>query len=275
LVCDLQIMTLSPVAALVRQHDPDRFLACLFAPPERREAAFVACAFHHELARAREVVSHPTLALIRLQWWREVVEGARRRHEVAQPLGDMLDSGQLHAGDLLEMIAGREAEAWDSIPDVAAWRDYLLRAFGGVAVAMGRALGAGAQDVQRLRLLGAGYGATGVLLGVAGLAGQGRCLLPQDVLAAHGLTPEDVIHDPRQAQPAIADLAGIAGELLASPQRQSASGAAGRGTGAFDRAIVAASLPAVLARRDLQRQARVRGFGDKFALIWAGVTCRV
>ena len=32
-------------------------------------------AFNHELARAREAVSEPPLALIRLQWWREVVEG--------------------------------------------------------------------------------------------------------------------------------------------------------------------------------------------------------
>ena len=63
------------IAALVRRHDPDRFLTALFAPPERRDALLTLYAFNHELARAREAVSEAPLALIRLQWWREVVEG--------------------------------------------------------------------------------------------------------------------------------------------------------------------------------------------------------
>jgi 15-cis-phytoene synthase len=62
------------MAALVRRHDPDRFLTSLFAPPEKRDALLTLYAFNHELARAREAVSEPPLALIRLQWWREVVE---------------------------------------------------------------------------------------------------------------------------------------------------------------------------------------------------------
>ena len=73
---------LSAVGEIVRRHDPDRFLTALFAPAERREALFVLYAFNHELARAREVAREPMLAMVRLQWWREVVEGARRRHEV-------------------------------------------------------------------------------------------------------------------------------------------------------------------------------------------------
>ena len=45
------------IAALVRRHDPDRFLTALFAPPERRDALLTLYAFNHELARAREVAS--------------------------------------------------------------------------------------------------------------------------------------------------------------------------------------------------------------------------
>src|SRR5579859_2497108 len=99
---------LSPAGDLVRCHDPDRFLTALFAPAERRETLFLLYAFNHELARAREVASEPTLALIRLQWWREVVEGARRRHEVAGPLGEALDARRLDKDDLLAMVEGRE-----------------------------------------------------------------------------------------------------------------------------------------------------------------------
>ncbi len=81
------------LAALLRQHDPDRFLTALFAPPERRDALLALYAFNHELARAREVASEPTLALIRLQWWREVVGGAVRHHAVATPLSAAIDAG--------------------------------------------------------------------------------------------------------------------------------------------------------------------------------------
>src|SRR5271166_6483085 len=95
------------IAALVRRHDPDRFLTALFAPPEKRDALLTLYAFNHELARAREVVSEPPLALIRLQWWREVVEGADRRHEVAEPQRVAIQAGDLDRGDLLSLIAMR------------------------------------------------------------------------------------------------------------------------------------------------------------------------
>src|SRR3984957_11908633 len=179
---------LSPAAAVVRRNDPDRFLTALFAPPDRREALLLLYAFNHELARAREVVSQPTLALIRLHWWREVIEGARRRHEVAGPLGDALDAGLFDAADLAAMIDGREAEAEPAMPTLAAWHAYLRATAGGVAVAAGRLLGADAAMLERLRVLGTAYGMAGQLRSVAALARHGRCMLPEDVLAKHGLT---------------------------------------------------------------------------------------
>src|SRR3954470_4745305 len=114
------------IAALVRQHDPDRFLTALFAPSDKRDALLTLYAFNHELARAREAVSEPGLALIRLQWWREVVEGALRRHPVATPLAAAIAAGLFEAGDLLAMIDAREVEAEPAIETLAGWRDYLL-----------------------------------------------------------------------------------------------------------------------------------------------------
>src|SRR5579871_2069282 len=99
------------LAAVVRRCDPDRFLTALFAPAEKRDALFALYAFNHELARAREVVTEPPLSLIRLQWWREVVDGAYRRHEVAAPLRAAVDAGHLDRNDLLRLIDAREAEA--------------------------------------------------------------------------------------------------------------------------------------------------------------------
>src|SRR6476659_2869718 len=51
---------LSPVAALVRRHDHDRFQTVLFAPAARREALFALYAFNYEIARVRDSVSQPT-----------------------------------------------------------------------------------------------------------------------------------------------------------------------------------------------------------------------
>ena len=131
-----------PLAGFVRRHDPDRFLTALFAPPEKRSALFALYAFNHELARAREAVSEPALALIRLQWWREVVEGANRRHEVATPLRAAIEAGALDSADLLPIIDAREMEAEPAIPTLEAWRAYLRGTAGGIAVAAGRLLGA-------------------------------------------------------------------------------------------------------------------------------------
>jgi phytoene synthase len=174
----------------------------------------------------------------------------------------MLDTGAISTVDLLEMISGRETEAYETLADVAEWLAYLDAAFGAVAVAIGRALGADEDERARLRQLGAGYGAVGVLLGVSALAGQGRCLLPEGVLGAHGLTRDDVLHDPRVARPVIDALSEHAARLLQA------------GAGPYRGAVVAAALPAVLARRDLARTERVRGLGDKLAVLWAGLTGR-
>src|SRR4051794_18666354 len=140
------------IATLVRRHDPDRFLTALFAPSERRDALLTLYAFNHELARAREAVSEPGLALIRLQWWREVVEGAPRRHPVATPLAAAIAAGLFDIGDLLAIIDAREIEAEPLIETLAAWRDYLSGGAGGLAVAAGRLLGA--PDPEALRPFG-------------------------------------------------------------------------------------------------------------------------
>ena len=251
---------------VVQRHDPDRFLAALFAPAGRREALLALYAFNHELARAREVTTEPTLALIRLQWWREVVEGARRRHDVATPLAAALDAGTLHAPDLLSLIAAREAEAEPSVPDRAAWEAYVQGTAGTLAVAAGRALGADEALRARLAGLGTAYGVAGQLRSIQALARQGRCLLPEDMLAAHGLTVHAVIARPDAPalHPVLAELAGWGRHLL----RQAG--------GRFPRPALAAALPAVLARRDLRRVGQAagpRGFGDRMAVViaaWVG-----
>ncbi len=252
----------SSLAGFVRRHDPDRFLTALFAPPAKREALFALYAFNHELARARETVSEAPLALIRLQWWREVVEGSRRRHEIAEPLSAFVDAGALPRDDLLGIIEAREIEPGPVIETSREWHNYLQAGAGGLAVAAARLLGA--TEPEQFRSYGAVFGLAGLLRSVGAHARQGRCLLPLDELAAHQLSPDQVIADPQTAL-------GVVGQL-------SRKGLALLRHTRLPRALVAAALPAVLARRDLRRVdlfPRPRGAGDRLAVIWAGFTGRI
>lgn len=256
---------IDPLTALVRRHDPDRFLTALFAPPDRRPALLALYAFNHELARAREAASEPTLALIRLHWWREVVEGARRRHEVATPLTEAIAAGLLDPADLLPIVDAREIEAEPRIETLDEWRRYILTGAGGLAVAAGRLLGA--EQPEALRPFGAAYGVAGHLRGLAALAAQGRCLLPADLLAEQELSPEAAIADPTaQGVRRVCDMLAKEGlAMLAGAARP-------------PQAAIAAALPAVLARRDLARWPAVvnqpRGLGDRLAVTFAALRGR-
>lgn len=243
----------------MRRRDPDRFLTALFAPADRRAALLTLYAFNHELTRAREVTSEPTLALIRLHWWREVVQGTPKRHEIATPLSDAIAQGLFVPAELLALVEAREREVEGDFATLADWRAWLLAGAGGLAVAAARLLGA--VDPGSFRAAGAVYGAAGVLRATGALATQGRCLLPLDLLDRHGLVPEAVIGDPASAAPVAASLA------------QQALGLWSRS--AVTRATVAAALPGVLGRRDLRRWPRVahpRRFGDRLAVTIRGLT---
>ncbi|GGC47441.1 hypothetical protein GCM10011504_27340 [Siccirubricoccus deserti] len=271
---------LEGVAGFARRHDPDRFLCAIFAPQAARETLFALIAFNHELARAREAAKTPLIALMRLQWWRDVVEDAAagkpaRRHEVAAPLHAAIRAGAFDADRLLAMVDAREAEAEEEgIPTTAAFAAYLRGTAGGFAVAAGWLLGAPPAVLPALQDAGAAYGLAGVLRSVPALAARGRCLLPLDALAAEGLAPEAVMAAPTAAavrrvvaslaRPALDTLPGLRQRLRGLP-----------------RGALAAALPLVLARRDLRRLAAgrtvpaERGFGDRAAVALAGLLGRV
>jgi len=245
------------LADLVRRHDPDRYFCTLFAPAAAREALFTLYAFNHELARAREVTREPGLALIRLQWWREVVEGAVRQHEVARPLAELIAAGVVPVAPLLSMIDMREAEAMEPPATVAVFLARMQQGPGALAQAAGLVLGG--EVLPRLGALGAAYGVAGTLRNVAALARQERCALPLDLLAAAGLGVEQAIAEPALALAAVrADFAAALRLLLGRPRRVA-------------RAVLAAALPGVLARRDLARDvpAGERGGFDRLAVLWS------
>lgn len=159
------------LAALVKRVDPDRYFCALLAPAAARDALLALYAFDHELARASLVASMAPLALIRLQWWREVVEGAARKHEVATPLTAALNQGRLSRDLCLAMIEGRERETDGAFADMAAFEEYCLAAHGAAMAAAGAAVGC--FEGEALRRLGAGCGAVWVMRKRQGLRPEG------------------------------------------------------------------------------------------------------
>lgn len=111
---------LSYCAREVRRNDPERFLTCLFAPAERREALFALYAFNQEIAKTRSVVSEPLLGEIRLTWWRdaigEIYQGQPRQHEVVQELAKAVAAYGLTRAHFDRMIEARAQDLTEEPP---------------------------------------------------------------------------------------------------------------------------------------------------------------
>ena len=230
--------TSSSLLEHVKRADPDRFFCSLFAPAQKREALWLLYAFNHELARAREVTTEPMMALMRLAWWREVVEGTDKKHEIATKLAQALAAGVFERTDLAKLIDAREMEAEPEMPDLDAFVKYARGTAGQLARISGKLLGA---DCDAAEALGTAYGISGILRAAPFLAAQGRSLLPAD-----GTGRAEIIAVAR-------------GMLREKPPRQ----------------IMAAVLPAVFAKRDLGKAYRPRGLGDRLAVISSAITGRI
>ena len=264
---------LSAAGRIARTHDPDRFLTALFAPPGRREALLVLIAFNHELVRALETPSlrvgaTPIAALIRLQWWREVVEGQSRRHEIAEPLVGLLDAGLVARETLLSLIEAREQEV-EGTATMADWQAQQLGGAGGLQVALAEALGEGRPAaLQAVRRIGAAYAAGAIVRNHRAIVRAGRCPLPDELLFDAGSSRDGLLaaHDPRLAPAVLEPLreAGRCWLVEAGLVEAGRHGAQWRRPG---RDRIAAWLPAVLARSDLAGGSPgARGLGDRLAL---------
>ena len=190
---------LSPVGARARAADYDRYLSALFAPAARREALFALIAFNHEIARIPEVVSEPMLGRIRLQWWRETLEAIHdgkpaRRHEVALPLADAIHAWGLDRSAFERLLDGREADLEpDAPPDLAGLERYAAATGGALTALMLQACGAdGVSGLEAGREIGTAWALIGTLRAAPRHAAQGRVMLPADLLAAAGITAEDI-----------------------------------------------------------------------------------
>jgi len=182
---------LSPVAALVRRHDRDRFQTVLFAPAARREALFALYAFNYEIARVRERVTEPTLGRIRLEWWRETIaaayeDGPVRRHDVVDALTDAIRVHGPTREHFDRLIDGREQDLAEQGPTSLAGLEHYAEAASARLIYLALEI-LGVHDLTARQAglhVGIAYGLAGLLRAMPHQARASRPLVPAEVAAA-------------------------------------------------------------------------------------------
>jgi phytoene synthase len=247
---------LSPVAALVRRHDRDRYQTALFAPAARREALFALYAFNYEIARVRESVTQPMLGQIRLQWWRENIAaafegGPVRQHVVVAPLIGAIRELALTRAHFDRLIDARETDLGDQPPpNLAALREY-AEASSGRLVRLALEM-LGVQDPCACEAglhVGIAYSLAGLLRAMPFHARAGRQFIPADIAGRSGLSEQDY-----RALRSTSALRSVTAELAAAASGH--LGAARAHRAKIPRSALPALLPAVVAQRSLLRLKR-------------------
>ena len=179
--------------ALVRRADPDRWFSSLFAPTAMRQHLHALYAFSAEIAQIRDIVSDPTPGEIRLQWWREAIEGEPRGDVAAHPVAAALLATRarfgLPRGPLTDLIDARTFDLYDDpMPGLRQLEGYcgetssVLFRLASLILRDGREPGGAVAAGHG----GVAYAIVGLLRALPWRVGQGRDFVPSEVLANHG-----------------------------------------------------------------------------------------
>ena len=204
-------------AALVREADRDRYLATLFAPPERRGALLSLYAFDIEISRIRDLAHEPMPGEIRLQWWREVVEGERAGEAAANPVSAALlatlTRHRLPAEKLTGLVEARRFDIYDEpMPTLAALQSYASNTAGAIFDCATGILDAASQE----NAIEAGRAQTiaNVIAFLPRHAARRQLFVPLDLLRQYGSSPDEIFA--MQASP---ELRGALAELRLRARR--------------------------------------------------------
>ncbi|EKS28128.1 phytoene/squalene synthase family protein [Afipia felis] len=205
-------------AQLVRDHDFERYAATLFVPPRARRPLLALYAFNTELRRIRDHVSQPLPGEIRLQWWRDLVDGDARGSVEANPVAaELMAAAANHDLPRNELSRLVDARVFDLYDDPMLSLDMLERycddTAGRLFSLSARILG-GKSDAVGHAAHHTGI-AQGIVRAIQGLplhAARKQLYLPQDVLNESGAKEADLFagRSTPQLQAAITRLSDVA-----------------------------------------------------------------
>jgi 15-cis-phytoene synthase len=202
-------------AELVRSADRDRFIATLFAPSQHCNALHALYAFDIEVGRVRDLAREAMPGEIRLQWWREVLQGQRNAEAKASPVAaaflNTVEMYRLPVGEMLDLIEARRFDLYNEpMPTVAQLEDYAAKTSSAVIGTAARILGVDA--VEAAWPAGIAYAMASLLAALPKHAARGQLYLPVQLLERYGLRAQDVLAGSRPASlnAAAAELRGLA-----------------------------------------------------------------
>jgi phytoene synthase len=251
-------------ADLVRNADRDRFVATLFAPARNRDALYALYGFNAEIARVRDRAREAAAGEIRLQWWREVVQGERGGEAIASPVAasllNAIEHYRLPVNAILSLIEARRFDLYDEpMRTIAELEDYTLKTASALIAMAAQILGVDA--VVAARPAGTAYALTQLLAAVPGHATRGQLYLPLELLDRHGAHAADVFA--RRTSPALnqaaADLHRLARDHLATAANKLRM---------LPQQALPAFLPIASVRRSLDRLDRSDIFSPKALSPW-------
>ncbi|MDR6431136.1 phytoene/squalene synthase family protein [Brucella pseudogrignonensis] len=183
--------------ALLREADRDRYLSVLYAPEDKRGALAAIYAFNTEIARIRDLVHEPLPGEVRLQWWRDLINGEARGSAEAHPLAAALID-TINKYDLPRVAFDNycEARIFDLYDDTMPSRNDLEGYCGETASALIQ-LGTIILDRDAAQSHTETIGHAGVAQAVTGLLRllpihrrRGQLYVPADMLQAVGVSRE-------------------------------------------------------------------------------------
>ncbi len=242
--------------AMLRDTDRDRYLACLLSPDDKRGALAALYAFNAELARIRDLVHEPLPGEIRMQYWRDLLEGNAHGSTEANPLAAALlsavEAHRLPRQTLVNMI---EARIFDLYDDPMESRTSLEGYAGETASALIQLAGLILSPDEAMKSAdtaghaGVAQAISGMLLLMPLHQRRGQVYIPLEILSATGLDRETFLagEDKPRISAAIEAFAGLGRDHLAKARAS-----------VLPPSVLPAFLPAALAEPVLMK-AQKRG----------------
>ena len=189
----------SHCATLVRDQDPDRYAATLFAPADKQRFLFALYAFSLEIARVRDAVREAIAGELRLQWWRDALQGEARGDVKANPVAAALDETivrfRLPRQAFVDLIDARLFDLYDdpmpSLTDLEGYCGETSSALIRLASLMLSPEEPGPADAAGHA--GVAYAVAGLLRAFPWHARRGQVYVPASVLERHGVDRGQIV----------------------------------------------------------------------------------
>jgi len=182
---------------LVREADRDRFLATLFAPAECRGALFALYAFNVEVGSVRERIREPMAGYLRLQWWRDVLDGTRDAagHPTASAMREVVSRYALPIDRLHSLLEARTFDLYnDPMPGLTELDAYARETSSTLMALAMHILGNGeVAEANPTVPAGIAYAITGLLRALPHHAARGQVFVPDELLSRHGIGRETIL----------------------------------------------------------------------------------